>query len=121
MKNLMNPYYGLLYCASNGVVPSCDGRRTASGFFASNGLLPASDDEMTSATGSFGVQPGPGYAKIDTLLVSSIGVWLDADMNKRAVVLLIFSTLNKQSLRVATVAGGATSSGKMRPRDESSE
>jgi hypothetical protein len=59
-----------------------------------NGLLTAS---QTSAMGSLGVQPGPGYVVIDRRVASFIGVWLDGDTNNLAGVLLsIFSTADKQ-------------------------
>jgi hypothetical protein len=71
-------------------VASCDGRfASGCGAAASDRLL---GDTATSAIGSCGVQPGPGYARIDTRPPSSTGVRLDAELNKLVVIFISISS-----------------------------
>jgi hypothetical protein len=54
--------------------------------------------------GSLGVEPGPGYAKIDRRRASSMGVWLEVEMNRLVrMVSSIFSMPIRQYLSEATV------------------
>ena len=116
---MKSPRRYLPYWDSKGVVPSCGGRRSAS--VGSALVLPAPQCFTTSAIGSLGWQPGPGYAKIDTPESSFTGAWLEAERNNLVVASSsIFSTPDKQSLRFLAVRGGVTSMGEIRPRYRSS-
>jgi hypothetical protein len=62
------------------------------------------------------------HARIETRLLSSMGVWLDAEINKLVLVISsTFSVPDKQCLRFIAVWGGVTHSAKIRPRYRSSE